>query len=127
MAKTNLFRHATKTVEFKAGEPIFTEGEAGEHMYVIVSGVVDIYLKGQHMVRLTEGEIFGEMALIEQDHRRSATARAETDVVLANIDRVRFTFLVHESPFFALDVMRTLSERLRMANALIADDHPDVS
>ncbi len=126
MAKTNLFRHATKTVEYKAGESIFTEGDAGDQMYVIVSGTVDIHLKGRHMIRLGEGEIFGEMALIEQDHRRTATAIAETDVVLANIDRVRFTFLVHESPFFALDVMRTLSERLRLANTMISEDHPGV-
>lgn len=121
MAKTNLFRHATKTIAFKAGDTIFSEGDPGDTMFVIVSGKVDIFLAGRHMIKLDEGDIFGEMALIEQDHRRSATVVAETDVTLANIDRERFTFLVHESPFFALDVMRTLSERLRLANKLLAE------
>lgn len=123
MAKTNLFRHSTKTVEFKAGETIFAENDLGETMFVVVSGTVDIFLQGQHLIKLGEGEIFGEMALIEQDHQRTGTAVAETDVVLANVNRERFMFLVHESPFFALDVMRTLSERLRLANKLLADAH----
>jgi CRP/FNR family transcriptional regulator, cyclic AMP receptor protein len=125
MAKTNLFKHASKTVSFNAGETIFSEGDSGDVMYVIVSGSVDILLHGRHTIRLDEGEIFGEMALIEPDHRRTATATAETDVVLANIDRVRFTFLVHESPFFALDVMRTLSERLRLANTILGEIEKD--
>ncbi|MCK6576854.1 MAG: cyclic nucleotide-binding domain-containing protein [Anaerolineae bacterium] len=122
MAKTNLFRHASKTVSYKAGETIFKEGDGGDVMYVVVSGTVDIFLRGRHMIKLDEGEIFGEMALIEQDHLRSATAVTETDVVLANLNRERFTFLVHESPFFALDVMRTLAERLRLANKILSHD-----
>lgn len=104
----------------QGGETIFKEGDSGEVMFVVVSGRVNIFLSGRHTVTLDEGEIFGEMALIEQDHRRSATTVAETDVVLANVDRERFTFLVHESLFFALDVMRTLSERLRLANKIVA-------
>ena len=121
MAKTNLFRHSTKTASYKAGETIFKEDDPGDIMYVVVSGTVDIFLRGRHMVKLDEGEIFGEMALIETDHRRTASAVAESDVVVADISRERFTFLVHESPFFALDVMRTLSERLRLANKILAD------
>lgn len=120
MAKTNLFRHASKTVAYQAGETIFKEGDSGDVMYVVVTGVVDIFLRGRHMIKLDEGEIFGEMALIEADHLRSATAVAETEVILANLNRERFMFLVHESPFFALDVMRTLAERLRLANKILA-------
>ncbi|MBK8022422.1 MAG: cyclic nucleotide-binding domain-containing protein [Chloroflexi bacterium] len=122
MAKTNLFRHASKTVAHRAGETIFKEGDSGDVMFVVVTGVVDIFLRGRHMIKLDEGEIFGEMALIEADHLRSATAVAETDVILANLNRERFMFLVHESPFFALDVMRTLAERLRLANSILARD-----
>lgn len=127
MAKSSLFRHATKTTTFKAGEIIFNEGERGDVMYVVVDGVVEILLRGRSMIRLDEGEIFGEMALIESEHTRTATAKAETDVVLAPIDRDRFTFLVHESPFFALDVMRTLAERLQLANSLLVGDSPDTT
>jgi len=121
MAKTNLFRHATKTVSFKAGTTIFNEGDIGEEMYVIVSGVVELPLHGHRIIDITEGEVFGEMALLEEGHSRTATAIAKTDLVLANIGRERFIFLVHESPFFALDVMRTLSERLHAANNSIPD------
>jgi CRP-like cAMP-binding protein len=58
----------------------------------------------------------GEMALIDSQPR-SATAVALTDCSLAVIDEKRFLFMVHETPFFALDIMRILAERLRQMNA----------
>lgn len=123
MAKTNLFRHTTRTISFKAGEVIFEQDQPGDTMYVIVQGTVDILLRGRHMIKLEEGEIFGEMSLIEDEHKRTASAVAETDVLVAYLDKAGFTFLVHESPYFALDVMKTLAERLRLANKVLAEEH----
>ncbi|HEU5100134.1 MAG TPA: Crp/Fnr family transcriptional regulator [Roseiflexaceae bacterium] len=58
------------------------------------------------------GGIVGEMALID-DRPRSATAVAATDCRLVPIDERRFTFLVQQTPMFALAVMRVMAERLR--------------
>ena len=55
--------------------------------------------------------IFGEMALIARAPR-SATATARTDCRLIEIAEKRFLYLVHETPFFALEVMRVLAKRL---------------
>lgn len=95
-----------------AGEVIFTTGDAGDFMYVVRSGEVEIERGGKVIETLSAGGIFGEMALIDGSPR-SATARAKTDAEVAPINERSFLFLVHETPFFAIAVMRTLAERLR--------------
>ncbi len=94
------------------GEVIFAEGDKGDHMYVVRSGNVEIERNGEVIETLSGGGIFGEMALIDGSPR-SATARAKTACELAPINEKSFLFLVHETPFFAIAVMRTLAERLR--------------
>jgi CRP-like cAMP-binding protein len=64
------------------------------------------------METLSGGGVFGEMALIDGSPR-SATVRAKTDCEVAPINEKTFLFLVHETPFFAIAVMRTLADRLR--------------
>lgn len=97
---------------FASGEVIFAEGGEGDFMYVVRSGEVEIERNGKVIETLSAGGIFGEMALIDGSPR-SATARAKTDAELAPINEKSFMFLVHETPFFAVAVMRTLAERLR--------------
>lgn len=58
------------------------------------------------------GGILGEMALIDRNPR-SATAVAKTDCQLARVDETRFKFLSQQTPYFALEVMRMLAQRLR--------------
>ncbi len=72
----------------------------------------------RHLETLGPDGIFGEMALID-DSPRSATVVALTDVTLAPIKENQFLFLVQNTPFFALSVMRVLASRLRRQNKLI--------
>ncbi len=97
---------------FAAGDVIFSEGDKGENMYVVRSGFVEIEREGQVVETLSGGGVFGEMALID-GLPRSATARAKTDAEVAPINEKCFLFLVRETPFFAIAVMRTMAERLR--------------
>jgi CRP-like cAMP-binding protein len=97
---------------FKPGETIFSEGDRGDQMYVIRKGEVEIERDGKIVETLSAGGIFGEMALIDGSPR-AASARAKTACELAPISEKAFVFMVHEAPFFALTVMRTLAERLR--------------
>ncbi len=98
--------------QFAPGDVIFAEGDPGDKMYVIRSGEVEILLDGRVLEVLTSGGIFGEMALID-GAARAATARAKTACEVAPISEKTFLFLVHETPFFAIAVMRTLAQRLR--------------
>ena len=102
-------------VSFKAGELIFATGDKGDKMYVVRSGTVEIERDGKVVETVTAAGIFGgEMALID-GAPRAATARAKTECEVAPIAEKNFLFLVHETPYFAIAVMRTLAERLRRA------------
>ncbi|HSJ02140.1 MAG: cyclic nucleotide-binding domain-containing protein [Verrucomicrobium sp.] len=108
----NIFEADTSPLKFAAGSIIFSEGDAGDALYVVKEGEVELKVKGR-LVEVVQPEgFFGEMALIE-DGPRTATAVASTDVVLVPINEKRFEFMVHEVPMFALHVMRGLSRRLR--------------
>ena len=97
---------------FNQGETIFREGDAGNCMFAVLEGTVDIVIDGKVVDHVSGGNVFGEMALI--DHQtRSATAVATTACRLAAIDEKRFLRLVEMTPRFALQIMQVISQRLR--------------
>lgn len=97
---------------FVAGQVIFKEGEAGDVMYSVLTGEVEIVIAGKVVEVVEAGGILGEMALIDNSPR-SATAMAKTDCSLAVINQKRFTTLIQQTPFFAIQVMSVLADRLR--------------
>jgi CRP-like cAMP-binding protein len=111
-----LFKNADNVHQFQAGDIIFEEGSPGEIMYVVLDGELEVRVGGECVEQLGPGEIIGEMALIDAKER-SATAVAKSDCRLAPVDEKRFLFMVQQTPFFSLDVMRVLVKRLRHMNA----------
>jgi CRP/FNR family transcriptional regulator, cyclic AMP receptor protein len=106
------------TRTFKAGDVIFKEGDPAEEMFVIKTGSVEIRLGNRLLDTLSERSIFGEMALIDHGPR-SATAVAATDATIVPIGEKQFLFLVSRTPYFALNVMTVLVQRLRTSNTVI--------
>jgi len=104
-----------ETRRVRAGDVIFREGEKADELFVIKSGYVRIQVGNRTMADLTADNIFGEMALIDSEPR-SATAVAITDVELVPISEKQFLFLVTQTPYFALKVMRILAQRLRVTS-----------
>lgn len=100
---------------FNAGSVIFKEGDEARELYVVKSGEVRIQIGNRTITELSADNIFGEMALIDNEPR-SATAIAVTDVELVPVSEKQFLFLVSQTPFFALKVMRVLAQRLRVTN-----------
>ena len=103
------------TLFFRAGDIIFREGDNALDLFVIKSGQVRIQIGNRTVTELPPDTIFGEMALID-DEPRSATAIAATDVELVPVSEKQFLFLVGQTPYFALKVMRVLAQRLRKTN-----------
>jgi CRP/FNR family transcriptional regulator, cyclic AMP receptor protein len=121
MVDLMLFRHS-ETVKFHAGQIIFRAEETGTQMYVVSEGEVEVRI-GHHILDIVgPGSIVGEMALIDQGPR-SATAVAKTDCRLVAIDQSRFEFLVQQTPFFSLAVMKVMADRLRRTNARVTASH----
>jgi CRP/FNR family transcriptional regulator, cyclic AMP receptor protein len=118
MATLHLFRNAPEVIAIAAGKYIFRIGEAAKVMYLIIEGEVDLMLGDTVVETAREGAFIGEMALID-DEPRSASARAHSDCRVFPIDEARFQSLVKETPFFALQVMKTLAHRLRKMDARI--------
>jgi CRP/FNR family transcriptional regulator, cyclic AMP receptor protein len=108
----NLFRHAAGAAPVSAGLEICRQGDPGNTMFAIVDGSVEILRGGRVLETLGPGEFFGEMSLIDGSPR-SATARAKTDCKIVAIDEKQFGFMVQQTPFFALEVIRVLVTRLR--------------
>lgn len=122
-AYTALARRA-HALTLKAGKTIFREGAQGTTLYIVQDGEVDI-IKGRGkdavpLVVRAAGEFFGEMSILE-GARRSATARARTDVTLLEVpgDVVMKTLIQH--PRVLLATARILSGNLRSADVRMID------
>jgi CRP/FNR family transcriptional regulator, cyclic AMP receptor protein len=118
MATINLFEHSEDTVFCVAGQTIFRAGDERDFAYVVISGEVDLILNGTLVETVTPGGLLGEMALIEK-RPRIASAIAKTDCRLVRIDEKQFMFMIQVTPYFALQVMRTMAERLRRMDELL--------
>ncbi len=112
MVTLDLFRNAEGTKPYSAGDAIFRAGDPGDNMYVVVEGEVRISANGRALEILGAGGVFGEMALIDS-MPRSADAVAVTNCRLAPVDEKRFKFLVQQTPFFSLQILRVMADRLR--------------
>ncbi len=112
MVTLDLFHNTDRWLACRAGEVIFRTGDPGEKMYVVLEGQVRLSANGRELEQLGPGGVFGEIALIDNGPR-SADAVAVTDGRLVPIDENWFKFLVQQTPFFSLQVMRVMAERLR--------------
>lgn len=117
MVKFDIFRNQTFK-SFRADETIFRQGEPRTCLFVVNEGEVEISV-GQKVVEVVgPAGIFGEMAMIDGGPR-TATAVARSDCKLVQVDENRFQFLVQQTPYFAIEVMRVLAGRLRRVDQLI--------
>jgi len=123
MQKIELFKPADATLIVPSGQFIFRVGEGSDCALVLVEGRAEVVVNGQVVEEAEPGTLLGEMALVEQ-RPRSASVRAVTACRLVVIDERRFTFLIQQHPFFALQVMRIMAERLRRMNEVLAAGAP---
>ena len=118
VADLSMFASDLDAQAYPAGHRFFNVGDHGEIMFVVTDGEVEIVLRGKVLETVVAGGIFGELALI--DHRdRSADVVAKTAVKVSAIDQKRFLYLVRNHPFFALEVMKIMADRLRKFDDLL--------
>ncbi len=126
LAKEDLTALAGSLAErnFGAGQIIINQGETGTSMFIIAKGHVNIFLPGEASRRIslkdvTDGEYFGELALFD-DKPRSASALATTDALLLELDRGTLAKYLTSRPHAAMQLLRTLSTRLRETNEMLS-------
>lgn len=98
-------------------EVIVRQGEAGDCMFVIQEGEVEVLREesGKELVLavLKEGDFFGEMAIFERQVR-SATVRAKGEAFVLTIDKRTFLTRIQEDPTIAFNILKMMSSRIRL-------------
>jgi CRP/FNR family cyclic AMP-dependent transcriptional regulator len=105
------------------GEAIVQQGEVGDCMFVVQSGRVEVVqatdLGEQHLAFLETGDFFGEMAVFEKE-TRSATVRASGEARVLKVDKKTLLRRIKEDPLLAVNLLQTMSHRIRDLNAGVA-------
>jgi len=105
------------------GETLFRAGDAGDCLYVVHSGQVELFVKdttGQKIVLTVAGcgEVFGELSMLDQG-ARSASAVALADTELLELDRDDLLLVFRKSPEAALGMLAAMGHMTRKADALL--------
>ena len=113
---TRIAAYAT-TRHVARGETIFMKGDAGASLFAVCSGMVEVLVpsaEGKNAVinLINEGEIFGEIALLD-GRPRTADALAFTDCTLMVLERRDFLPLLREQPEIAVKLLEILCARIR--------------
>ena len=105
------------------GEAIVRQGAVGDCMYVVQSGRVEVLQATdageQRLAFLETGDFFGEMSVFEKQ-RRSATVRASGEARVLKVDRKTLLRRIKEDPLLAVNLLQTMSHRIRDLNAGLA-------
>lgn len=115
--------------EFAPNACIFQEGAVGNAAYILTEGSVEISVqcgeKKSVLAVLQPISVFGEMALLLKDQKRTATAQARTLSKVAEISRRDFDEFLAKSPPLITAVLNALVQRLQKTTAQVAE-HPDL-
>jgi CRP/FNR family transcriptional regulator, cyclic AMP receptor protein len=103
------------TVRHWAGTVIMREGQSGAFLYVVKSGRIWISIGGIPVEAVIAGGTFGEMAVVDQSPR-TASATAETECELLQLDRASLLAVIQRQPAFAMAMLRAVTDRLRYMN-----------
>ncbi len=103
---------ATEDLEVEEGKTLTREGDLGREFFVIVDGDVSVMQDGNEIRRLGPGDFFGEIALIYDNARRTATVTAASPLRFFVLTRQSFRSLLEHQPEIEEKVMAALEERL---------------
>ena len=110
------------------GEVIIQQGDTGECFYVVQSGRVEVIQTSehgqQHLAYLESGDSFGEMAIFEKVVR-SATIRAVGEARVLKVDKKTLFRRIQEDPLLAVNLLKSMSHRIRDLSAQLAEKQGD--
>lgn len=107
----------TEDLEVEEGKVLAREGDIGREFFVIVDGEVDVIKDGKPVRRLSSGDFFGEIALVWESPRRTATVVAATPVRLFVLTRQAFRGLIDRHPDIEGKVLEEIEARVGASEA----------
>ncbi len=106
-----LFSDSDQSLHLTANEVLYHAGQPAPQVYFVLKGRIAIRVNGQVVESVPAGSIVGEVAMLDNG-LHGADAVAETDSVVEPVSIERFKFMVEETPYFAMDVMKAMAERM---------------
>ncbi|PAX60474.1 Crp/Fnr family transcriptional regulator [Brunnivagina elsteri] len=103
---------------FPNNHAMFRQGEEGRSLYVVISGRIKIHVADRQLAVFSKGESFGEMAIFDTQPR-SATATTLEPCECLELTQEQLYDAIEETPEISLNIIRTLSRRIRNLNQLI--------
>jgi len=118
-------RRQMTDVKLSRGEHLFSEGDEGDSLYVVLDGKIKLTRAAPDgrenlLSVLGPGDMFGELSLFDP-RPRTSTASAVTDATLASLRQDALLPWLTEHPQGSTHMLRALAQRLRRANDVIAD------
>jgi CRP-like cAMP-binding protein len=107
--------HAAKERRFDTGDTVVVEGEGGVGFFVVADGTARVEAHGKRLGTISSGASFGEVALLDDSGRRSATVVAESPLRVYGLTAWQFTPLLEQHPSIAVKIAKMLARRLREA------------
>jgi CRP/FNR family transcriptional regulator, cyclic AMP receptor protein len=102
-----------KERRFSAGDTVTAEGAGGVGFFVIGEGTAKVEVHGEERGRLGTGDYFGELALIDDQARRTATIVADSDLTCYGLTSWEFRPLVETNAAIAWKLLQVMAKRLR--------------
>lgn len=126
-AKQNIAHNMIQSYEcmiFKKGEQIIRKGDIGDCAYVIVNGSAEVLhpKTSVPMAELSEGDVFGELALFSACNTRTADVVASSVVRAMVLPQKAFLEHIKTSPEASLNLLSSMSSRMQ---SVLAQDCPD--
>lgn len=99
-------------IELEKDEIIFNKGDFGDCLYIIKSGSVHIHDNDHRFATLSDGEMFGELSLLDAEPR-SASATAASESLVLKLKQEPFIEVLMQNSIVLKGILSTLSKRLR--------------
>ncbi len=111
-------------LSFPAEHSIFTEGQEGRALYIVVSGRVRVHIGDRNLAELGKGTCFGEMSLFDAEPRSATVSTLETCECLV-LTQMQLYDAIDETPGIAINIIRLLSRRIRELNQKLNPPTPN--
>ena len=105
-------------LSFPAKHSIFTQGQEGRSLYIVVKGRVRVHIGDRDVAQLSEGTTFGEMSLFDAEPRSASVTTIEPSECLM-LTQQQLYDAIEETPGIAINIIRMLSRRTRELNQKI--------
>jgi CRP/FNR family cyclic AMP-dependent transcriptional regulator len=102
-----------KERRFSAGDTVAAEGAGGVGFFVISDGNASVDVRGEQRGKLGPGDYFGEIALIDDQARRTATITADSELTCYGLTSWEFRPLVETNAQIAWKLLQVMAKRLR--------------